>query len=103
MRYLTLLSLLFTGLTCFAQDHKVQIAAFREKYKNDFLEDKSSPLKKDELQYLRFYDADSTYRVNAKVEIVANPAAFLMPMFIGAARQYLPYAKLKFVLKGKPL
>lgn len=102
MRYLTLL-LLFTGLASFAQDHKAQITTFREKYKSDFLEDKNSPLKKDDLQYMRFYDADSTYRVNAKVEMVANPTAFLMPMFIGAARQYQPYAKLKFVLKGKPL
>lgn len=102
MRYLTLL-LLLSGFTCFAQDHKTQIAAFREKYKNDFLEDKTSPLKKEDLQYLRFYDADSTYRVSAKVEMVNNPTAFLMPMFTGAARQYLPYAKLKFELKGKPL
>jgi len=102
MRYLTLL-LLLTAFTCVAQDHKAQIAAFREKYKSDFLEEKNSPLKKDDLQYLRFYDADSTYRVMAKVEKTPSPNAFMMPMFIGAAREYLPYAKLRFILKGKSL
>lgn len=102
MRYLTLLFLL-TAFNCVAQDHKTQIAAFREKYKNDFLAEKNSPLKKDELQYLRFYDADSTYRVTASVEKITSPNAFMMPMFIGAAREYLPYAKLKFALKDKQM
>lgn len=102
MRYLTLLFLL-TTFTCLAQNHKSQIAAFREKYKSDFVTEKNSPLKKDDLQYLRFYDADSTYRVTAKVEVIPAANPFMMPMFIGAAREYLPYAKLKFTLKGKPM
>ncbi|WP_100342816.1 DUF1684 domain-containing protein [Mucilaginibacter auburnensis] len=99
MRYLTLI-LLFASLNCLAQSHKAQIDAFREKYKNDFLTEKNSPLKKEDLQYLRFYDADSTYRVNAKVELVSNAATFMMPTFIGAAQEYLPYARLKFTLNG---
>ena len=102
MRYLATLLLLST-FTCFAQDHKTQIAAFREKYKNDFLEEKNSPLRKDDLQYLRFYDADSTYRVTAKVEKILSPNTFMMSTFIGPAQEYLPYAKLKFALKGKQM
>jgi uncharacterized protein (DUF1684 family) len=102
MRYLTLLFLL-SAFTCLAQDHKTQIAAFREKYKADFLTEKNSPLKKEDLQYLRFYDADSTYRVTAKVELIPAANPFMMPMFIGTAREYLPYAKLKFALKGKAM
>ena len=102
MRYLTLL-LLLTPFTCLAQDHKIQITAFREKYKNDFLTEKNSPLKKDDLQHLRFYDADSTYRVTAKVELIPAANPFMMPMFIGAACEYLPYAKLKFALKSKQM
>ncbi|MFD0749371.1 DUF1684 domain-containing protein [Mucilaginibacter calamicampi] len=102
MRYLTLL-LLLTTFACFAQDHNAQITAFREKYKNDFLTEKNSPIKKEDLPYLRFYKADSTYRVTAKVEKIPGPNAFMMPMFTGAAREYLPYAKLKFSLNGKAL
>ncbi len=101
MRYLTLI-LLFASLSCVAQNHKGQIDAFREKYKNDFLTEKNSPLKKEDLPYLRFYDADSTYRVNARVELINNAAAFMMPMFKGAAREYVPYARLKFNLNGAP-
>jgi len=102
MRYLTLL-LLLSGFTCLAQDHKTQIAAFREKYKNDFLADKTSPLKKEDLQYLRFYDADSTYRVTAKEELLSNEQSFIMPVFVGTGRQYVRYAILKFTLKGQPM
>lgn len=102
MRYLTLL-LLLTAFSCLAQDHKTQIAAFREKYKNDFLTEKNSPLKKDDLQYLRFYDADSTFRVTAKVEKIISPNTFMMATFIGPSQEYLPYAKLKFTLKGKQM
>jgi uncharacterized protein (DUF1684 family) len=102
MRYLTLLFLL-TAFNCLAQDHKTQIAAFREKYKNDFLVEKNSPLKKDDLQYLRFYDAGIAYRVTAKVEKIPSPNAFMMATFIGPAQEYLPYAKLKFALKGRQM
>ena len=101
MRYLTLL-LLFTSLSCIAQSHKAQIDAFRDKYKSDFLTEKNSPLKKEDLQYLRFYEADSTYRVNAKVDLINNAASFMMPMFMGSAREYVPYASLKFTLNGTP-
>jgi hypothetical protein len=40
MKYLLIL-LLLSSTASFAQDHKAQIAAFREKYKADFLEDKT--------------------------------------------------------------
>jgi uncharacterized protein (DUF1684 family) len=102
MRYLFLL-LLLTALNCLGQDHKTQIAQYRQKYKDDFLTDNSSPLNKDDLQYLRFYDADSTYKVTAAVQLLTNEPAFVMPVFSGTGQQYVRYAKLKFTLKGKPM
>jgi len=102
MKYYLVL-LLLAGLKCFGQDYKVQIAEFRNKYKNDFLADANSPLKKDDLQFLRFYDADSTYRVVATQVLLPNEPTFLMPVFSGAGQQYVRYALLKFVLKGKPM
>jgi len=98
-----LIVLLITSLNSFAQDHKAQVAEWQEKYKNDFLSDASSPLKKEDLQYLRFYDADSTYRVTATVEVLGNEPAFIMPVFSGTGRQYARYARLKFTLLGKPM
>lgn len=90
------------GTTCFAQDYKAQIAAHRQGYMDDFLADKSSPLKKEDLQFLRFYAADSTYRVTAKVEVLADKPVFIMPVFSGTGQQYVRYAMLKFMIKGKP-
>ena len=102
MRYLFVL-LFMVSLNCFGQDYKTQIADYRKGYMDDFLKDERSPLKKDDLQFLRFYDADSTYRVTAQAEVVMNGAAFLMPVFSGSGKQYELYAVLKFMLKGKPM
>ena len=102
MKYLLSL-LLMTSLSCFGQDYKTLIAEHRKGYMEDFLKDERSPLKKNDLQLLRFYDADSSYRVTAKAEILINAQAFIMPVFSGTAREYVPYALLKFMLKGKPM
>jgi uncharacterized protein (DUF1684 family) len=67
------------------------------------LTDKNSPLKKDDLLNLRFYEADSVYRVLANVEVLSNQAGFIMPVFSGTGQQYERYATLSFTLKGKPM
>ncbi len=102
MRYI-LAFLLLACLDCWGQDYKAQIADYRNQYRNDFLSDSHSPLKKEDLQYLRFYDADSSYRVTARAEILVNESSFIMPVFTGNGRQYVRYALLKFVLKGKAM
>jgi uncharacterized protein (DUF1684 family) len=99
--FLILISLL--SLNCFGQDYNTQLAAHRKNYMDDFLKDDHSPLKKDDLQFLRFYDADSTYQVTATAEVLINQSAFVMPVFSGTAREYERYATLKFTLKGKPV
>lgn len=104
MRYLVtiILSLAFSTYS-FAQNHKAQIAEFRKGYMDDFLKDPRSPLKQEDLQFLRFYDADSTYRVTAKAELLTNQPVFVIPAFDGVGKQYVRYAQLSFTLKGKPV
>jgi uncharacterized protein (DUF1684 family) len=102
MKYLFTL-LILSSLNSFAQSYQAQIADHRKKYMDDFLTDQSSPLKKDDLQFLRFYDADSTYRVIAKEEILLNEPGFIMPVFSGTGREYVRYATIKFTLKGQPM
>lgn len=102
MKYLSLL-LLFISLNCFGQNYKSQIAAFRDKYKSDFLTDASSPLKQEDLQNLRFYNADSTYRVTATVEMLSGQTPFIMPAFSGAGQRNMRYAVLHFTLKNKAM
>lgn len=103
MKYFFLI-LCLISLNCFSQDYKAQIALHRKNYKHDFLQDKRSPLKENDLQYLRFYDADSSYRVTAQASILVDETTFIMPVLSGAAKsEYLPYALLKFTIKGKLL
>lgn len=98
-----LIVLLMTSLNSFGQNHSTEIAEWQKKYKDDFLSDTNSPLKKEDLQYLRFYDADSTYKVIAKEELLSNEQSFIMPVFAGTGRQYVRYAILKFTLKSQPM
>jgi uncharacterized protein (DUF1684 family) len=102
MKYFLVL-LFMTSINCFAQGYKAMIAEHRKGYTEDFLKDAHSPLKKDDLQFLRFYDADSTYQVTAKADILMNESTFLMPVFSGSGQQYVKYAVLKFALKGRPM
>jgi uncharacterized protein (DUF1684 family) len=103
MRYFLAIIFITTTMNCFGQDYNTLISQHRKSYMDDFLKDQNSPLKKDDLKFLRFYNADSTYRITAKVEILANEAAFVMPVFSGTGQQYIRYAALKFMLKGKPV
>ena len=102
MKYFLVL-ILIISLPCFSQDYKTQLAAFRNTYKAEFLKDNHSPLNKSDLKLLRFYDADSTYRVTAKVEILPSAPGFIMPVFSGTGREYTRYAVLEFLLKDQPV
>jgi uncharacterized protein (DUF1684 family) len=103
LKHLLLMLLLSNGLHSFGQDYKARIDTFRKGYENDFLADANSPLKKDDLQYLRFYDADSGYRVTAKVKYLTDEPIFAMHTFNGSSQQYVRYALLTFNLGGKEL
>ncbi|WP_310587912.1 DUF1684 domain-containing protein [Larkinella arboricola] len=79
-----------------------QIAAHREEYKADFLKSSTSPLKKDDLQNLRFFEPDSTYRIEATVQRTPQAEPFELPTYDGKKKTYVKYAVLTFRLKGKP-
>lgn len=102
MKLITIL-LLFISIDGFAQSYAEQIAKHRESYKEDFIKDNHSPLKKDDLQNLHFYEADSTYKVLAEVELLKNEKVFKMPTFNGSSSDYYRYAHINFVLNGKAI
>jgi len=99
MRLLSIL-LLFVSLNTFAQSYSEQISKHREEYKQDFIKDNNSPLKKKDLQNLHFYEADSTYKVIAEVELLKNEKVFKMPTFNGTSSDYYRYAHVNFNLNG---
>jgi uncharacterized protein len=87
---------------CFSQNFAEQINSFREKYKSDFLEDTRSPLKEKDFQYLDFYQADSTYCINATVDVLSNEASFDMATHSGVTKKYIRYWKLSFSINNQP-
>lgn len=96
------LTLIILTFSSFAQDYNTLLDKHRKQYKADFLTDSHSPLKEADLANLQFFDADSTYRVNADAEILLNQVPFQMTTFNGAKQAYIKYAQIKFALKGKP-
>jgi uncharacterized protein len=102
MRIITVLFLLIS-LNCFAQSYADQISKHRETYKQDFIKDEHSPLKKNDLQNLHFYEADSAYKILADVEILKNEKVFKMPTFNGSSSDYYKYAHVNFFLNGKKI
>lgn len=102
-RILILLAATGLALTGKAQSYQEQLQAFRQKYKNDFLTDAHSPLKAADTGFLRFYAADSSYRVMANVHLTRDARPFDMATHSGVNKKYKEYATLQFTLKGLPL
>ncbi|MGQ7855360.1 DUF1684 domain-containing protein [Pedobacter sp. WC2501] len=102
MRTITFLLLLFS-MNSFAQSYAEQIAKHRETYKQDFIKDERSPLRKNDLQNLHFYEADSAYKILADVETLKNEKVFKMSTFDGSSSDYYKYAHVNFVLNGKKI
>ncbi len=87
--------------TARAQDFNREIAHHREEYKAEFLKTPNSPLKAADLDYLRFFEPDSTYRLRA--EFLATPGSepFQMLTYSGMRKPYVKYGELHFDLAGK--
>lgn len=104
MRLFVLL-LFFLSLTAKAQpSFEQQIAQHRERYKAEFLGSKSSPLQSQEaVSLLRFYPADSAYRVTATVQLTPSSKPVDLPTSMAnRTATEVPYALLSFSLAGKP-
>ncbi len=96
---LTILLLICTNVI--AQNFNEETENFRNHYKEDFLKSKNSPLKKDDLSYLRFFEPDSTYRVTAVFKKIEKSRPFEMPTYSDTNKTYVKYGELKFRLHGK--
>ena len=96
----TLLLLFVSASSCLAQSFADETNKFRDHYKKEFLTTGNSPLKKADLAYLRFYEPDSTYRVEARFEKVKGQP-FEMPTYSGINKTYVRYGILKFRVNGK--
>ena len=92
--------IMFSYLNSFSQDYQTQIETYRTKYKNEFLEDENSPLKKQDLKFLRFYQPDSNYLVKSSFTPIADTIGFDMQTHNGIIKRYFVYGYVEFELKS---
>ena len=99
-RILMVVLIMFSYLNSFSQDYQTQIETYRTKYKNEFLEDENSPLKKQDLKFLRFYQPDSNYLVKSSFTPIADTIGFDMQTHNGIIKRYFVYGYVEFELKS---
>ena len=90
--------LLLASCSLHAQHYQDSILQYRQRYKNDFLSDKNSPLTADDTAYLRFYPADSSYLITAKFHRSSGSSSFMMPTHSGKDKEFKEYGTLTFKL-----
>jgi uncharacterized protein (DUF1684 family) len=93
--------LLLISLSIKAQSFNAETEQFRNQYKEEFLKSKNSPLKKDDLAYLRFFEPDSTYKGTAVFKRIQKSRPFEMPTYSDTNKTYVKYGELKFKLHGR--
>lgn len=96
----TLLFLLFAQMS-FGQRYEEEIAAFRKKYKEDFIREERSPLKAKDTAFIRFYPINSNYAVWADLCLTPEAPVFDMLTHNGKKQQYRQYASAKFAIGSK--
>lgn len=101
MKKLILVLITLAPLTIFAQDFKAEIEKHREEYKADFLKNASSPLKKEDFEYLRFYEPNEKFKVVCEFVATKRGKPFEVPTSSGQTAAYTKFGELKFEIDGK--
>lgn len=101
MKKLILALITITPLTIFAQDFKAEIEKHREEYKAEFLKNSSSPLKKEDFEYLRFYEPNEKFKVACEFVATKRGKPFEVPTSSGQTATYTKFGELKFEIEGK--
>lgn len=101
MKKLILALIAFAPLTIFAQDFKAEIEKHREEYKAEFLKNSSSPLKKEDFEYLRFYEPNEKFKVECEFVATKKGKPFDVPTSSGQTATYTKFGELKFEIDGK--
>lgn len=77
------------------------IQEHRQAYKEEFLTDENSPLKKEDTAFLRFFEPHSGYIVPAHFEKIEDKSGFDMQTHNGVLKKYFIYGFVTFTLQGK--
>lgn len=107
MKSLFLVLIVFFPLSVFAQDFKAEIEKHREEYKADFLKNANSPLKKEDFEYLRFFEPNEKFKVACEFVAVkkrkkSREKPLEIPTSSGQTATYTKFGELRFEIDGKP-
>jgi peptide deformylase len=94
---------LLITITAKSQSHTQKTTTFRQHYLKEFEKSPDAPLKGKDLDNIRFYQPDSTYRVTAKVQVLTGEKPFQMPTYDGTSKEFIRYALLTLTVKGQPI
>ncbi len=89
--------------TTYAQTYADTIQAFRKEYINEHLNDKRSPIKKDDVRYLDFFPADKNYRVEAVFALTPGSKPFTIPTHSGKNKPFREYGFISFSIHDTAL
>lgn len=80
-----------------------EILAHRDDYKLGFTKNPRSPLKLEDLENLRFFDANLKYKVTCTFKRTPNEKPFELPTSSGKTKPFVKYGVLSFELDGKKM
>lgn len=93
--------LITTGTSAQQYTYSTMLTEHRTKYKNEFLEDARSPLKKEDTAFLRFYPPQTGFIVNAVFTKINDTKGFEMQTHTGVMKKYFVYGFVTFKLNNK--
>ncbi len=85
----------------FSQTYTQKILTHRQTYKNEFLSDENSPLRKEDTSYLQFYAPNPGYVVHGNFTRVIDTIGFAMQTHSGKIKTYFVYGYVTFSLEKK--
>jgi uncharacterized protein (DUF1684 family) len=98
---ISLVGLLFLSLPTLGQSFEEEVAKFRSTYKQDFLDTPNSPLEKEDLEHLDFYEANESYKVKCRFKIKKKGEPFEIPTSSGDMKTYMVFGQFIFRINGK--
>jgi uncharacterized protein len=103
MNKILLLISIFLTFNTTAQTYQESIIKHHQGYKDDFLKEERSPIKLGDIQYLDFFEIDSTFRVKCTFTKTNSQSTFTIPTVDGKQNEYFKYGILSFEIKGEKL
>ncbi len=82
-------------------DYADSLEKHREHYRREFLKSTGSPLKEEDLPFLKFYEANTKFRIQAAFQLTPDAEPFTMATTDGKRAAYVKYGIASFKVNNK--